>query len=123
MWSVLVIAASSLVVTAGCGGEDTAPHTLTVYAGAGLRPAVSELAEEFSRRNDIQVECDYAGSETLLSRIKLARRGDLYSRWPIRREAVEDSAWVAHNRRFRSEIGLASCPASSGLIGRASGIG
>jgi molybdate transport system substrate-binding protein len=60
---------------AGCESEDA---TLTVYSGAGLRKPVAELAEEFGRSHGISVECDYAGSETLLSRIKLAKRGDLY---------------------------------------------
>lgn len=51
---------------------------MVVYCGAGIRPPVAELAEQFGRRHGLTVECDYAGSEVLLSRIKLTRRGDLY---------------------------------------------
>lgn len=51
---------------------------LLLLCGAGIRPAAAEIAEEFSRLHDVAVECDYAGSEVLLSRIKLRRQGDLY---------------------------------------------
>ncbi len=76
--TALAFTSLALAVASGCSGDSAAPRPLTIYAGAGLRPAVSELAEEFRRHHDVQVECDYAGSETLLGRIKLARRGDLY---------------------------------------------
>jgi molybdate transport system substrate-binding protein len=60
-------------VVCGCGQEP-----LQLYCGAGIRPPVAEAAEEFGRRHGVSVACDYAGSEMLLSRIKLSGRGDLY---------------------------------------------
>ncbi len=63
-----------LALLAGCGESPQ----LTLYCGAGIRPPVAEAVEEFRRREGVTVECDYAGSEVLLSRIKLAERGDLY---------------------------------------------
>jgi len=58
---------------------DTPQKTkLLLYCGAGIRPAAAELAEEFGRQHDATVECDYAGSEVLISRIKLSKQGDLY---------------------------------------------
>lgn len=66
----------------GCGSRDEGSPTekkeLLLYCGAGLRPAVEELAEEFEKGREIVVVKDYAGSETLLNRIRLNRRGDLY---------------------------------------------
>jgi molybdate transport system substrate-binding protein len=41
-------------------------------------PPVAELAERFAQQHGVKVECDYAGSEVLLSRIKLSGQGDLY---------------------------------------------
>jgi len=73
-----VIAALALV---GCGRQspDTAePNELQFYCGAGLRPPVAEIVEAFSKARGVKVACDYAGSEMLLSKIKIARRGDLY---------------------------------------------
>ena len=57
----------------GCGAEGP-----RLYCGAGIRPPVAELAEEFGRRHGVNIVCDYAGSEVLISRIKLTGKGDLY---------------------------------------------
>jgi len=66
----------------GCGDEEQqsrpAPDKLLLFCGAGIRPPVAELASIFGQDNGITIETDYAGSEVLLSRIKLARQGDLY---------------------------------------------
>ncbi len=51
---------------------------LYLYSGAGLRPAVEEIVEAFSKHTGTKVEMDYAGSGVLLSRIELSKRGDLY---------------------------------------------
>ncbi len=51
---------------------------LLLFCGAGPRLPVSELADLFGRKNGINVSVDYAGAEVLLSRMKLAQRGDLY---------------------------------------------
>lgn len=68
----------------GCGnGSDRAQNsqdhpTLMLFCGAGIQPPVSELVEEFNRSHECRIEVDYAGSEILLSRIKLKEKGDLY---------------------------------------------
>lgn len=76
-----------VVVTAillfGCKAEkseesDSAAKELLLYCGAGIRPPVQQIAETFEREHGVKVITDYAGSEVLLSKIKLARRGDLY---------------------------------------------
>jgi len=51
---------------------------LYFYCGAGIRPAVAEVVQAFSAITGAKIECDYAGSETLLGRIKLNKTGDLY---------------------------------------------
>ncbi len=58
--------------------EQAAGKELILYCGAGIRPPVAELIEIFSRENGVKIFTDYAGSEVLLSKIKLSRRGDLY---------------------------------------------
>ena len=52
--------------------------TLMLFCGAGIQLPVSELVEEFNRSHECRIEVDYAGSEILLSRIKLKEKGDLY---------------------------------------------
>jgi len=70
------------LVMAGCrppaGGAKASPPALLLYCGAGLRGPVAELAETFGARHGVKIECDYAGGEVLLSRIKLSGQGDLY---------------------------------------------
>jgi molybdate transport system substrate-binding protein len=39
---------------------------------------VAEAVERFQEKHGTTIECDYAGSEVLLARIKLSRKGDLY---------------------------------------------
>lgn len=74
----LLLLAALLGSCPGCNDAGPSQRTLLLYCGAGIRPPVAELAEAFGRRHDVTVECDYAGSEVLLSRIKLSGQGDLY---------------------------------------------
>jgi molybdate transport system substrate-binding protein len=57
----------------GCGAD---PPRL--YCGAGVQTPVAELVDEFARQHGVTIQCDYAGSEWLLSRIRLTGQGDLY---------------------------------------------
>lgn len=52
--------------------------SLLLYCGAGIRPPVDEIVNAYSAQSGVTVECDYAGSGVLLSRIKLAKTGDLF---------------------------------------------
>jgi molybdate transport system substrate-binding protein len=56
----------------------TDSRSLLVFCGAGLRPPMAELAEQFEQETGIDVEVDYAGHQVLLSKIKLGRQGDMY---------------------------------------------
>ena len=89
----------AVVVTAfllfGCKAEkpeesDSAAKELLLYCGAGIRPPVQQIAEAFESEHGVKVITDYAGSEVLLSKIKLARRGDLYM--PGDKHYVEQAA-------------------------------
>ncbi len=66
-----------LPLSLGCSGENE-KTTLLLYSGAGIRPPVEEIAETFGQRHGVTVECDFAGSEILLARIKLSGAGDVY---------------------------------------------
>jgi molybdate transport system substrate-binding protein len=64
--------------TAGGGGRLRESPRLLLYCGAGIRPAANEIVHAFEREHGVTVECDYDGSDRLLSRIKLSRLGDVY---------------------------------------------
>jgi molybdate transport system substrate-binding protein len=75
-----VIAAATI-----CGCDSKKPQQaaseskeLLLYCGAGLRPVADELVAVFERQHGVKIVTDYAGSEVLLSKIKLIRKGDLY---------------------------------------------
>jgi molybdate transport system substrate-binding protein len=85
VWRRLVMVSVFMAaVLPGCGKGPEDPtqkgeaRTLLLFCGAGIQPPVAELAEAFGRQNSCRVEADYAGSELLLSRITLKRKGDLY---------------------------------------------
>lgn len=69
---------------AGCrrnsvpSGQNGALASLTLYCGAGLRPAADPLIEAFESQHPIKVRVTYAGSEMLLAQIAANARGDLF---------------------------------------------
>jgi molybdate transport system substrate-binding protein len=87
---VLLLASAALLLPpAGCGGDaDTAKgkgggprppeNRIRIYVGAGLREPCDQLVRAFEKEYGASVVTDYAGSEVLISRVKLARRGDVY---------------------------------------------
>ena len=52
--------------------------SVTVYAGAGLRPAVDELTEAFEAETGIEVVADYAGSGMQITRVREDKSADLF---------------------------------------------
>jgi len=62
--------------TGGAAGDGGDP--LVVYCAAGLKPAVEEVARRYEEEYGVPVQLQYGGSGTLLSNIKIARRGDLF---------------------------------------------
>ncbi|MDP6118392.1 MAG: molybdate ABC transporter substrate-binding protein [Planctomycetota bacterium] len=51
---------------------------LVFYCAAGIQKPVSEVAEEYQKIYGVPVQLQYEGSGTLLSKITVARRGDIY---------------------------------------------
>jgi molybdate transport system substrate-binding protein len=91
---VVVILIAAILFT-GCGRRESREEQggekeMLLYCGAGIRPPVAELTETFSREYNVKIVTDYAGSEVLLSKIKLTRRGDLYM--PGDKHYVEQAA-------------------------------
>lgn len=78
---ILLIAIVSCLAISGCGSDDGGKgrkEELILYCGAGIRPPVAECVEAFGQKHGVKIMTDYAGSEILLSRIRLTGKGDLY---------------------------------------------
>ncbi|MHC4242249.1 MAG: molybdate ABC transporter substrate-binding protein [Planctomycetota bacterium] len=90
---ILAVIIIPAVVFFGCDSKEdgqSTPEELLLYCGAGIRPPVDELVETFGREHGVKIALDYAGSEVLLSKIKLIRQGDLYM--PGDKHYVEQAA-------------------------------
>ncbi len=62
-----------------CGGaKKQGNEALFFYCAAGMKPAVSLIADEYSKKYGVDIQLQYGGSGTLLSNIRVAQRGDLY---------------------------------------------
>ena len=77
----LIIAA----VVPGCiTPQDATPSpassqaAILVYSGAGLKAAMDDIGQEFTRKYGIEVQYNYAGSGLLISQMNLTRKGDVF---------------------------------------------
>ena len=61
----------------GRGGPGD-PDTLTVYCAAGLQEPVDALAKAYRKEFGVDVKLQYAGTKTLLTQVRVAKRGDLF---------------------------------------------
>ncbi|MDT8301219.1 MAG: substrate-binding domain-containing protein [Sedimentisphaerales bacterium] len=90
---ILAVIVIPAVLFIGCDDKkdgQSSSKELLLYCGAGIRPPADELIETFEREYGIKIAPDYAGSEVLLSKIKLIRQGDLYM--PGDKHYVEQAA-------------------------------
>jgi molybdate transport system substrate-binding protein len=62
----------------GCSSAAPPKNSLTVYCGAGLSKALSEIGTAFENRQGITINFNFAGSNTLLSQLQLVKTGDIY---------------------------------------------
>lgn len=86
-------AACVVLALVGCKSEkpeQSESEELLLYCGAGIRPPVAQMVEQFENEHGVKIVTDYAGSEVLLSKIKLTRKGDLYM--PGDKHYVEQAA-------------------------------
>jgi len=68
-------------VFSGCGkqkGQDIEPLELTVFSGSASEPAMRKIAAIFESRENVRIDLHFSGSGTMLSQMKMSRRGDVY---------------------------------------------
>ncbi|HSH95194.1 MAG TPA: molybdate ABC transporter substrate-binding protein [Roseimicrobium sp.] len=56
----------------------SAKIALTVYCAAGLKKPVEAIAEQYRQEQGVDVLLQYGGTSTLLSQIRVSKRGDLF---------------------------------------------
>lgn len=83
-----LLCALSFAVLLGCNAAPDAPElspdrpfagrTLVVFAGSASQPPTEEAAARFEAKTGARLEVHFGGSGEMLSRMKLAARGDIY---------------------------------------------
>ena len=66
------------MIVSGCQKEGALEASIKIYAGAGLRPALTELADQFERKTGRECEIDYGGSGMIISRAQEDNQADLF---------------------------------------------
>lgn len=75
-WRGAVVATALAIASlAGCTSSD---DDVILFAGAGLRKAVDELAEAFEAKTGRRVRVDYGGSGIIVGRVKQGAEADLF---------------------------------------------
>jgi molybdate transport system substrate-binding protein len=69
-----VVLTICLYVTEGGAAE----RRLIAFCGSASKPAMEEAASHFELKTGIRIDLHFSGSGTMLSQMKIARRGDLY---------------------------------------------
>lgn len=59
-------------------GKSSPPESLTVYCAAGLKKPVEAIAAQYRQETGVEVQIQFGGTGTLLSQIRVAKRGDLF---------------------------------------------
>lgn len=72
-----VLAVLAMFLISG-GGLFAGDERILAFCGAASKPAMEEAAEIFYKQTGVKVDLNFGGSGTMLSQMKLARRGDLY---------------------------------------------
>lgn len=78
-WPVLSLVLSVALIlsfTTSCSSPGTTK--LSVFAAAGAKPAIDEICEQFTEKYGTKIEINYGGGGEVLSRMVLARSGDVY---------------------------------------------
>ena len=72
------VAASVAVITTLMTTALAADESLFIYAGAGLKKPMEEIATIFKDNNDVEIEFNFAGSGQLLAQLETTRKGDVF---------------------------------------------
>ena len=73
-WLGIIICSLTFII----GSLWAAEKRITAFCGSASKPAMEEAAGAFEEKTGIRVDLHFSGSGTMLSQMKMSRRGDLY---------------------------------------------
>ncbi|HUS47224.1 MAG TPA: molybdate ABC transporter substrate-binding protein [Phycisphaerae bacterium] len=77
-WLAVAAAAALLCGALGCQGAKGRKNSISIYAGAGMKPAMDKLIAAFKQQTGIDVEADYQGSGIIVTRARADEEADLF---------------------------------------------
>ena len=75
---VFIAVLTSLLIGTGCNISSEQDRSLMVFCAANLRLPIEELATDYSKSRDVQIELQFGGSHTLLNQIEISKTGDIF---------------------------------------------
>lgn len=76
--ALALILTMSMLIMAGCGGEEESPTEVTVLAAASLTDALDEIIAEYEKDADAAITASYAGSGDLVQQIEGGAPCDIF---------------------------------------------
>lgn len=78
MKNIPIILLIMIIFFSSFGRLSASDKRITVFCGSASKPAMEETAKLFKEKTMINVNFHFGGSGTMLSKMKISRRGDLY---------------------------------------------
>jgi len=75
---MLFFLAITILLLTLIGNLSASEKRITAFCGSASKPAIEEAATVFEQKAEIKVDLHFSGSGTMLSQMKMSRRGDLY---------------------------------------------
>ncbi len=75
---ILLLTAALFLAATGSCSADYPREELNIFAGSAARPALKEAIDTFEENRDININSSYGGTGTMLSRMEMSGRGDIF---------------------------------------------
>ncbi len=67
-----------ILLLVSCKNDKPSEKSIVLYCAAGIKPVVEKVAKDYYKEYGVRVDLQYGGSGTLLSNLRVAKKGDLY---------------------------------------------
>ena len=78
LYRLFVILPAIVIYVLSCSPGNPTTRSLTVYCGAGLNKAATEIGALFEKEHGVSILFNFAGSHTLLSQLEIVNKGDVF---------------------------------------------
>ena len=76
--ALVLISASAALLALALRQAPSSKRTLMVYCAAGMKQPVEHIAHQYEKETGARIELQFGGTGTLLSQLRIAKKGDLF---------------------------------------------